>query len=84
MSFEGVYPHYIINAERKGRTKEEVDIIIFWLTGYDLPTLQDQICSMKDFKNFFLEARKLNPNAVKITVVICGYRIEEIEVELMK
>ena len=84
MTFAGVYANYINNAERKGRTKEEVDTIIFWLTGYDLPTLQQQIDSMKDFKNFFLDARKLNPNAVKITGVICGYRIEEIEVELMK
>ena len=77
--FASVYPLYIKKAERKGRTKEEVDTIIFWLTGYDKKTLQQQIDKKSDFETFFAEAPKLNPNASKITGVICGYRVEEIE-----
>ena len=77
--FASVYPLYIKKAERKGRTKEEVDTIIFWLTGYDKKTLQQQIGKKSDFETFFAEAPKLNPNASKITGVICGYRVEEIE-----
>ena len=84
MSFAGVYPHYINKAERKGRTKEEVDTVICWLTGYDQQTLQEQIDNKTDFKTFFDEAPQLNPNALKITGVICGYRIEEIEDKLMQ
>lgn len=82
--FAGVYPHYIAKAEKKGRTKAEVDEIIFWLTGYDAKKLQEQIDNKVTFETFFEEAPKLNPNASKITGVICGYRIEEIEDELMK
>jgi Uncharacterized protein conserved in bacteria len=77
--FASVYPLYIQKAERKGRTKEEVDTIIFWLTGYDKQTLKQQIDKKSDFETFFAEAPKLNPNASKITGVICGYRVEEIE-----
>jgi len=77
--FASVYPLYIKKAERKGRTKEEVDTIIFWLTGYDKKTLQQQIDKKSDFETFFAEAPKLNPNASKITGVICGYRVEDIE-----
>jgi len=77
--FASVYPLYIKKAERKGRTKEEVDTIIFWLTGYDKKTLQQQIDKKSNFETFFAEAPKLNPNASKITGVICGYRVEEIE-----
>ena len=84
MSFAGVYPHYINKAEKKGRTKEEVDTVICWLTGYDQQTLQEQIDKKTDFKTFFDEAPQLNPNALKITGVICGYRIEEIEDKLMQ
>lgn len=84
MSFAGVYPHYINKAERKGRTKEEVDTVICWLTGYDQQTLQEQIDNKTDFKTFFDEAPQLNPNALKIKGVICGYRIEEIEDKLMQ
>jgi hypothetical protein len=84
MSFAGVYPHYIAKAERKGRTKEELDTIICWLTGYDRQALQQQIDSKNTFKTFFDEAPQLNPNVSKITGVICGYRIEEIEDKLMK
>jgi len=84
MSFAGVYPHYITKAEKKGRTKDEVDQIIFWLTGYTKQTLQDHIDNKTDFETFFAEAPELNPNVSKITGVICGYRVEEIEEELMQ
>ncbi|MEX6688804.1 DUF2200 domain-containing protein [Danxiaibacter flavus] len=84
MSFASVYPHYITKAERKGRTKEEVHEIIYWLTGYDSQQLQQIINDKTDFENFFAKAPQLNPNASKITGVICGYRIEEIEDPLMK
>ena len=82
--FASVYPLYIKKAERKGRTKEEVDTIIFWLTGYDKKTLQQQIDKKSDFETFFGEAPKLNPNASKITGVICGYRVEDIEDAVIK
>ncbi len=84
MKFSGVYPMYIAKAEKKGRTKEDVDTVIFWLTGYDAKSLQDQIDRNTDFETFFAEAPKLNPNVSKITGLICGYRIEEIEDPLMK
>ncbi|GEO11847.1 DUF2200 domain-containing protein [Segetibacter aerophilus] len=77
--FSRVYPLYIKKAEAKGRTKEEVDTVIFWLTGYDKKTLQQQINNKNDFETFFAEAPQLNPNVSKITGVICGYRVEEIE-----
>jgi hypothetical protein len=79
MSFAGVYPHYINKAEKKGRTKEELDTIICWLTGYDQQALQEQIDKKVDFETFFAQAPQLNPNASKITGVICGYRVEEME-----
>jgi len=84
MSFAGVYPLYIKKAERKGRTKEEVDAIIRWLTGYDQQALQNQIDQKIDLDTFFDEAPALNANATKITGVICGYRVEEIEDKLMQ
>ncbi|MEO8108571.1 MAG: DUF2200 domain-containing protein [Ginsengibacter sp.] len=84
MSFADVYPYYIRKAERKGRTKEEVDAIICWLTGYNQQTLQQQIDKNNDFKTFFAEAPQLNPNVSKITGVICGYRVEEIEDKLVQ
>lgn len=83
MSFGSVYPHYITKAEKKGRTKEEVDQIIFWLTGYDQKALQKHVDEKTDFETFFKNAT-IHPNASKITGVICGYRIEEIEEELMR
>ena len=83
ISFAGVYPMYIQKVEKKGRTKEEVDTVLCWLTGYDKKSLQKQIDRKVDLETFFAEA-KLNPNASKITGVICGYRIEEIEDPLMK
>lgn len=81
--FSSVYPLYIQKAEKKGRTKEEVDEIIYWLTGYNAKTLQKQIDKKSTFETFFAEA-KLNPNASKITGVICGYRVEEIEDPLIQ
>ncbi len=84
MSFAGVYPLYIKKAEKKGRTKEEVDAVICWLTGYDQQALQNQIDQKIDLQTFFNEAPSLNPNATKITGVICGYRVEEIEHKLMQ
>lgn len=84
MSFASVYPLYINKVERKGRTKEEVDTIIYWLTGYDATTLQQQIANKTDFENFFAQAPKFNPNAVKITGVICGYRVEDIADPVMQ
>ncbi len=82
--FASVYPLYIKKAEAKGRTKEEVDAVIYWLTGYDEVTLKDQIERKTDFETFFAEAPMLNPNVYKITGVICGYRVEEIEDELIR
>ncbi len=84
MSFAGVYPHYIAKAERKGRTKAEVDMIIFWLTGYDEKSLQEHLDQKTSFENFFAQAPQLHPNVSKITGVICGYRVEEIEDPLMQ
>lgn len=84
MSFASVYPHYIAKAERKGRTKAEVDAIIQWLTGYDEKALQSQIAKNTDFETFFARAPRINPNVSKITGVICGYRVEEIEDPLMQ
>lgn len=84
LSFAGVYPMYIKKVERKGRTKQEVDEVIFWLTGYDEQGLQQQIDRKTDFETFFAEAPALNPNASKITGVICGIRVEEIEDELVQ
>ncbi|WP_219226448.1 DUF2200 domain-containing protein [Pedobacter antarcticus] len=84
MSFASVYPHYIKKAEKKGRTKDEVDEIIFWLTGYDKQTLQEQIDDRTDFETFFEQAPQINPNVSKITGLICGYRVEEIEDILMQ
>src|SRR5690606_7003286 len=84
MAFAGVYPHYIQKAEKKGRTKEEVDAIICWLTGYDQKSLQQKIDQKTDFETFFAQAPQINPNVSKITGVICGYRVEDIEDELMQ
>ena len=77
--FASVYPMYIQKAEKKGRTKTEVDEVIFWLTGYDKKGLQEQLDKKNDFETFFKQAPKMNKNASLITGVICGYRVEEIE-----
>ena len=84
LQFASIYPLYIKKLERKGHTKEEVDEVIFWLTGYNKKTLQQQIDKKTDLKTFFAEAPQLNSNVSKITGVICGYRVEEIEDKLMQ
>ncbi|SIS83501.1 hypothetical protein SAMN05421786_102443 [Chryseobacterium ureilyticum] len=83
-AFASVYPHYVQKAEKKERTKQEVDEIICWLTGYDEKGLQKQLDKRTDFKTFFEQAPQMNPNASLIQGVICGYRVEEIEDELMR
>jgi len=84
MPFASVYPHYINKAEKKGRTKAEVDTIIYWLTGYDEKALQQLLDNKTNFESFFAQAPQLNPNVSKITGLICGYRVEEIENKLMQ
>ena len=84
MAFSSVYPHYLNKAERKGRTKKEVDQVICWLTGYTPRALAAQIKKKVDFETFFDEAPELHPNASKITGVICGVRIEDIDDPLMR
>ena len=84
MSFASVYPHYIAKAEKKGRTKAEVDEIIYWLTGYNEQSFLQLIENKTDLRTFFEEAPQLHPNVSKITGVICGYRVEEIEDPLMQ
>ena len=82
--FASVYPHYVAKAVKKGRTKEELHEVIRWLTGYDEKTLQKQIDAKVDLETFFAKAPRINPNVSKITGVICGYRVEEIEDKLMQ
>ena len=77
--FGEVYPLYVKKAERKGRTRQEVDQIIFWLTGYDAQSLRRHIEQGSDFETFFAQAPRLNPGASKIKGVICGHRVEDIE-----
>ena len=84
MSFAGVYPHYVNKVEKKGRTKEELDTVIFGLTGYNQESLQKHIDRKTDFETFFTQAPQINPNVSKITGVICGYRVEEIQDKLMQ
>ena len=84
MKFSSVYPLYVQKAEKKGRTKNEVDTIIYWLTGYDEKGLQKVLELGTDFEHFFTEAPKMNPNVHKITGLICGYRVEEIEDPIMQ
>lgn len=83
-SFASVYPHYVAKAEKKGRTKAEVDQIILWLTGYDAAAFEALLADRTDFEAFFGRAPKLNPAREAITGVICGVRIENIEEPLMK
>lgn len=84
MKFSGVYPHYVTKAERKNRTKAEVDEIIRWLTGYDQVGLEKVLADGTDFETFFAQAPKLHPNRSSIKGLICGVRIEEIEDPLMR
>jgi hypothetical protein len=84
ISFASVYPHYVAKAEKKGRTKEEVDQIISWLTGYSQKQLETQLEKRTDFENFYGKAPKLNPSRALIKGVVCGVRVEEIEDPLMR
>ncbi len=84
MSFASVYLLYIAKVERKGRTKDEVDKVIRWLTGYTQKGLESQIKKLTDFETFFTKAPKMNPHRSLITGVICGVRIEDIEDPLMR
>lgn len=84
MSFSGVYPHYVKKAETKGRTKEEVDECIRWLTGYTKAGLAKQIEKRTTFREFFEKAPKMNPNTSLIKGVVCGVRVEDIEDPLMQ
>ena len=83
-SFASVYPLYVAKAERKGRTKSEVDAIICWLTGYSQAGLAEQLSKQTDFENFFKEAPKLNPARTLIKGVVCGVRVEEIQEPIMR
>jgi len=84
MQFAKVYPLYVQKAERKNRTKEEVDQIIFWLTGYDHEGLQRQLDEGNDFETFFAQAPSMNPNTSMIHGVVCGVRVEDVEDPLMQ
>lgn len=84
MAFSRVYPLLVQKAERKERTKSEVDTVICWLTGYDDSGLQTQIIKNVDYETFFKEAPQINPKATQISGVICGHRVEEIEDPLMQ
>ena len=84
MSFAKVYPLYVGKAERKGRTKAEVDEIIFWLTGLDEAGLESHVSEQTDLESFFAQAPKLNPLRSKVTGVVCGVRVEEVEEETMR
>ncbi len=84
MSFAKIYPLYVQKAERKDRTKEEVDQIICWLTGYDQEGLEQQIEQENDLKTFFAQAPNIHPNSSLIKGVVCGVRVEEIEDPMMQ
>ena len=82
--FGGVYPHYVTKVEKKGRTREELNQVISWLTGYDDKAIQHRIDNRTTFLEFFKEAPEINSNASKITGVICGIRVEEIEDDVVQ
>ncbi len=84
MSFASVYTHYVTKAEKKGRTKTEVDEIICWLTGYSQEELEAQLEKQTDFESFFSEAPQLNPSRALIKGVVCGVRVENIEEPTMQ
>ena len=83
-SFASIYRLYIEKVEKKGRNQADLDTVLFWLTGYNKKTLQQQIDKKNDLETFFAEAPQMNANVSKITGVICGYRVEEIEDKLMQ
>jgi hypothetical protein len=84
MSVSRVYPEYVAKAERKGRTKSEVDEIICWLTGYSQEDLETQLAQQTEFETFFVNAPQLNPSRILIKGVVCGVRVEEIEEPIMR
>ena len=84
MSLASVYPLYVAKAERKGRTKAEVDKIILWLTGYNQVEFEEELRKQTDFETFFKQAQKLNPNRKLIKGVVCGVRVEDIEEPIMQ
>ncbi|MEG3180132.1 DUF2200 domain-containing protein [Sphingomonas sp. LT1P40] len=84
ISVASVYPHYIAKAEKKGRTKAEVDEIFYWLTGYSQDTLEHELAQKTTFEDFFAQAPALNPSRSLITGMICGVRVENIEEPLMR
>lgn len=83
-AFSSIYPCYVVKAEKKNRTKNEVDEIICWLTGYNIDALQQQIDNGIDVETFFNEAPQINPNSSLIKGVVCGIRVEEVEDPLMQ
>ena len=84
ISVASVYPHYVAKAEKKGRTKAEVDQIICWLTGHDQQSLDAELANKTSFRDFFAQAPQLNPNRALITGTVCGIRVENIEEPLMR
>jgi hypothetical protein len=84
VSVASVYPHYVAKAERKGRTKAEVDEIICWLTGHSPATLADQLATNVNFEDFFVQAPRLNPSRSQIKGVVCGVRVEDVEEPTMR
>jgi hypothetical protein len=84
MAFASVYPHYVEKVERNGRTKQELDKVIRWLTGYTASALAARIRKRTDFETFFAEAPNYHPNAKQITGVVCGVRVEEVKDPLMR
>ncbi len=83
VSFSSIYPHYVTKVEKKGRTKDELDQVIGWLTGFDETALEAHLAAGTTLEDFFADA-SLNPNASKITGVVCGVRVENIEDPLMQ
>lgn len=83
-TFASVYPHYVAKAEKKGRTKTEVDAVICWLTGYDQVGLESQLEELTEFETFLVEAPQLNPSRILIKGVVCGVRVEDIEEPTMR
>ncbi|AXA41599.1 DUF2200 domain-containing protein [Rhizobium leguminosarum] len=84
VSVASVYPHYVAKAEKKGRTKAEVDEIIRWLTGHSQQSLDDQLAEKTNFEDFFAQAPRMNPSRSLITGVICGVRVEDIQETTMR
>lgn len=84
MSVASVYPHYLAKAEKKGRTKAEVDEIIRWLTGHSQASLEDELAKKASFEDFFAHAPAMNPARSQITGTVCGVRVEEVEEPLMR